>query len=102
LQQALKEVDGCNVAIRELKEYNFTCEMDSSISVAKMMWEKHPVIHRFELYHLEKRIVKKLNAKAKVCLFYLCGFADQRECSSFLLDSTGEEPFAVGCAELQK
>jgi hypothetical protein len=61
------EVDGCNEALSELKDCGVNCEMlgtDSNMSVAKMM--RADVVHQYDLYHIEKRIVKKLHAKAKV------------------------------------
>lgn len=63
------EVDGCRDAIEELQSYQCVIERfatDANKSVAKMMREDHPEIsHQFELFHLDKRMTKRLLATSK-------------------------------------
>jgi hypothetical protein len=62
------EVNGCSEAISELMDHGMNIEVfgtDCSTSVAKLLRESFPdVLHEHDVYHIEKRIRKKLLKKA--------------------------------------
>ena len=64
------ETKGCREIISELQDMNVTIEVlctDCNVSVAAMLSTDHPEIeHQHDLYHIEKRIRRKLTAKSKV------------------------------------
>ena len=64
------EVDGCMHALEELLEVGMSIEMlgtDCNYSVALRLRTEHPnITHQYDVYHLDKRVRKKLVAKAKI------------------------------------
>ncbi len=62
------EVEGCYDALKELLDLGVNCSIfgtDCSTSVGKLLRQCFPnIIHEHDVYHIEKRIRKKLFAKA--------------------------------------
>ena len=62
------EVEGCYDSLNDLRHHGINVEVfgtDCSSSVAKLMRETFPnILHEHDVYHIEKRIRKKLTQKA--------------------------------------